>query len=165
MFKDLYFIDVRKTVDLIVENKLTDAIALKYLITISVLFGALIQVPIDYEESDGGIISVALAIAAFALKGFVSYKGVIACKAANDLADGLYFFRRFIVLSVPVGVSMTIVYIVVVLTLAFFLPAFGPYPANESSLMVLFTLVDIGYTAIFFVYLSKAFAKLSVGNV
>ena len=108
MFEDLYFIDVRKTVDLILENRLTDAIALKYLVTISILFGALIQVPIDYEESDGGIITVVLAISAFALKGFVSYKGVIACKAANDSADGLNFFRRFIVLSVPVGVAVAV---------------------------------------------------------
>ena len=165
MFKDLYFIDVRKTVALIVEDKLTDAIALKYLVTISVLFGALIQVPVEYEKSEGGIITVIFAIAAFALKGFVSYKGIIECKAANDLADGLSFFRRFIVLSVPVGVSLTIVYIVVVLALMFMLPAFAQYLGNESSLMFLFTVLDIGYTAVFFVYLRKAFTKLRVGNV
>ena len=106
-----------------------------------------------------------LAISAFALKGFVSYKGVIACKAANDSADGLNFFRRFIVLSVPVGVSLTIVYIVVVFALAFILPAFHQYLGDESSLLVLFAIVDIGYTAIFFVYLSKAFSKLNAGYV
>ena len=165
MFEDLYLLDVRKAIDLILENRLTDAIALKYLVTISILFGALIQVPIDYEESGGGIITVVLAIAAFTLKGFVSYKGVIVCKAANDSVDGLNFFRRFIVLSVPVGVSLTIIYIVVVLVLAFVLPAFHQHLGNESSLLVVFTIVDIGYTAIFFVYLSKAFSKLNVGYV
>ena len=33
------------------------------------------------------------------------------------------------------------------------------------NLLVLFAIVDIGYTAIFFVYLSKAFSKLNAGYV
>lgn len=122
IFKELYFINTKAVIGMINNGKLTDWIALKYLILIYVCMDVVVEIPFTYVfgyytiytgryrdfANSRGFAEYIAPMISFIACAYVSYKGIIACYKINKDIDGADIFKRFIVLSVPVGITLSV---------------------------------------------------------
>jgi hypothetical protein len=112
MLKDIYFFDSAKLAEMLGNGSVSDILALKHLIVVTIIFGTGYIIPVemvivgaDYDYSGGLIYSVG----DWVLNAIISYYGLWMIYQANAKGDNKDFFKRFTALSLPVTIRLIVI--------------------------------------------------------
>jgi len=111
--KDIYFYNATGLANELKQDTFSQYRAIKHLIASLVLFGIGFEIPlsIDFSESNISAAQFIIKIVLFIIAGVISYYGAWLVYQVNEKGDGKDFFLRFTVLSLPVGIQLTVVFL------------------------------------------------------
>jgi hypothetical protein len=112
-----------------------------------------------YEQIEASTLAQTLGMLAWVANGFLTFKGVRKCFAANKLIDSKAFIERFTVLFVPASVQMFIVGVVWALVISL---GFGSLMEEQELYVILTQLFSVIFVYLFFLLLHRSFLRLSL---
>lgn len=109
MYKDIYFLNARELSERLHREEISEDLAFKHLLACSMLFASYIAIPIviscSSSESEAWWYQ-ALSFIVFAL---IQFLGMNLLYRTNKMGDGKAFFLRWAALSLPVGVQVWLI--------------------------------------------------------
>jgi hypothetical protein len=106
MFRDIYFLNSRVLSERLHSNDISELIAFKHLLVYSILFSSRITIPMSISLSTNQSRSLWLQILSFMLFASIQFWGMNMLYKTNQKGDGKAFFLRWAALSLPVGIQV-----------------------------------------------------------
>ena len=112
MLKDLHFLKSSELSEKLHRGEISDELAFKHLLAYSVLFAGYITVPVVVTCSADTDSGFRYQILNFILSAGVQYWGMKLLYQTNSQGDGKDFFLRWAALSLPVGIQVVIISVI-----------------------------------------------------
>ncbi|MFY0678497.1 MAG: hypothetical protein JXR18_14565 [Neptuniibacter sp.] len=112
MIKDVYFVDSRALSEKLHRGEISDEVAFKHLLIFSMLFASYIAIPVVVTCSESEAFTWWYQLVGFAVYAAITFWGMNLLYQTNKKGDGKEFFVRCAALSLPVGVQMWVIGIV-----------------------------------------------------
>lgn len=109
MLKELHFLKSSELSEKLHRGEISDELAFKHLLAYSVLFASYIYVPVVVTCSDGKDSWFWHQLLHFLVSAGVQYWGMKLLYQTNSQGDGKDFFLRWAALSLPVGIQVLII--------------------------------------------------------
>lgn len=106
MIQELYFLNSRELSENLHQEEITEDLAFKHLLVYSILFASYIAIPVIVTCSQSDSFSIWYQILNFLSFAAIQYWGMNLLYQTNKQGDGKSFFLRWAALSLPVGIQV-----------------------------------------------------------
>jgi hypothetical protein len=112
MLKDIYFFNAKELARKLAQNEISEKLALWHFMVQAIVLGTAITFTLSIECGEQENYSTLIALLGFATSGFITYWGLSSLFKVNSNIDGENFFIRYAALSLPSGMQVFIVMLV-----------------------------------------------------
>ena len=117
MFKDIHFFKAKALARKLARNEVSEILALWHFMLQAIILGTTITFTLSIECGEQEGYSMLIALLGFTISGVITYWGLSSLFKVNSNIDGENFFIRYAALSLPSGMQ---VFIVMLVLAAFF---------------------------------------------
>lgn len=151
---DIYFLDAKTLALELREGTFSEYRAVKHLVTVFVLsgFGFTIPLTATFEQTEHALRDNLASVAAFIVVGVIAFYGTWRTYSTHMKGDRKDYFLRFAALSLPVGIRLALVFLVVMAVLLASLSVLSPAlgPSAPEAYFTAYFLATCTFTALFF---------------
>lgn len=112
MIKDIYLFNTKRLAENLAKNEISDAVAVKNIIILTIIFGAVYEFPIYFKPNEIGEDSWRYFYTFFnwICTGVIHVIGINICYSTSKSHKVSNFFKSFFSLSLPVTINVSIIY-------------------------------------------------------
>ena len=114
MIKEIYLINTKRLAENLAKDNVTDDVAVKNIIVLTILFGAIYEFPIYFQPNEigeGGWRSF-YSFVSWLSAGIIHFIGIKACYSTSRKNGVTNFFKSFFTLALPVTINVSIIFTV-----------------------------------------------------
>lgn len=113
MIKDIYFLNTRELARKLANGEIYDDTAIKNILALTIIFGAIYQFPIHVEPLEPGeeIWNSLYSTISWIVSAIISYFGIRTCYSTAKKHNVNNFLKTFSTLALPVSVNITLIFL------------------------------------------------------
>ena len=152
--KDIYFYDAKKLALELKEGTVSEYRGVKHFVAFAIIAGISLDIPLSatFEQSSSNLMWLFGFFVFYILGGVISYYGIWLCYQINNKGDGKDFFLRFSILSLPIGIQLTILFFGIgLIVLLFAIPLtkmfgiYGVYLSEVATYLLMLVMTSMFY--------------------